>query len=90
MEAGGGSSMIHGFLKDPRFLASTLYLQRPEGIMVLLMVMTVCVLIYAALSSRPVSFQGCGCGFRVFLCGAHPWSESVPTRQVDGAHVMRG
>ena len=39
MEAGGGSSMIHGFLKDPRFLASTLYLQRPEGIMVLLMVM---------------------------------------------------
>ena len=36
------SSMIHGFRQDPRFLTSTLYLQKPERIMALLMVMTVC------------------------------------------------
>jgi len=37
-EAGGVSSMIHGFLQDPRFLASTLDLQRPERILALLTV----------------------------------------------------
>jgi transposase len=37
------------FLKDPRFLASSLYLKKPERIMALLMVMTVCLLVYAAL-----------------------------------------
>jgi hypothetical protein len=89
MEAGGVSSMIHGFRQDPRFLASTLYLQKPERIMALLMVMTVCVLSDAALSSRLVSFQSCGRDFRVFPCGAHPWGASVPTRQVDGARVLR-
>jgi hypothetical protein len=89
MEAGGVSSMIHGFLQDLRFLASTLYLQRPERILALLMVMTVCWLIYAARSLRPVSFQGCGHDFRVFPCDAHPWGASVPTRQVDGARVLR-
>jgi transposase len=36
------------FLKDPRFLASSLYLKKPERIMALLMVMTVCLLVYAA------------------------------------------
>jgi transposase len=40
------------FLKDPRFLASTLYLKKPERIMALLMVMTVCLLVYAALEYR--------------------------------------
>jgi transposase len=40
------------FLKDPRFLASSLYLKKPERIMALLMVMTVCVLVYAALEYR--------------------------------------
>jgi transposase len=40
------------FLKDPRFLASSLYLKKPERIMALLMVMTVCLLVYAALEFR--------------------------------------
>jgi transposase len=40
------------FLKDPMFLASTLYLKRAERIMALLMVMTVCLLVYAALEYR--------------------------------------
>jgi transposase len=40
------------FLKDPRFLASSLYLKKPERIMALLMVMTVCLLGYAALEYR--------------------------------------
>ena len=40
------------FLKDPQFLASTLYLKKPERIMALLMVMTVCLLVYAALEYR--------------------------------------
>jgi transposase len=41
------------FLKAPQFLASSsLYLKKPERIMALLMVMTVCVLVYAALEYR--------------------------------------
>jgi len=40
------------FLKDPRFLASSLYLKKPERIMALLMIMTVCLLVYAALEYR--------------------------------------
>ena len=40
------------FLKDPQFLASSLYLKKPERIMALLMVMTVCLLGYAALEYR--------------------------------------
>src|SRR5919109_4993593 len=40
------------FLKAPQFLASSLYLKKPERIMALLMVMTVCLLIYAALEYR--------------------------------------
>ncbi len=40
------------FLKDPMFLASTLYLKRVERLMALLMVMTVCLLVYAALEYR--------------------------------------
>jgi transposase len=40
------------FLKDPGFLASSLYLKKPERIMALLMVMTVCLLVYAALEFR--------------------------------------
>jgi hypothetical protein len=40
------------FLKDPRFLASSLYLQKPERLMALLRVMTVCLLVYAALEYR--------------------------------------
>jgi transposase len=40
------------FLKDPQFLASSLYLKKPERIMALLMIMTVCLLVYAALESR--------------------------------------
>ena len=40
------------FLKDPRLLASALSLKKPERIMALLMVMTVCLLVYAALEYR--------------------------------------
>jgi transposase len=40
------------FLKNPEFLASSLYLKKPERIMALLMVMTVCLLVYAALEHR--------------------------------------
>jgi transposase len=40
------------FLKDPHFLASSLYLKKPERVMALLMVMTVCLLVYAALEYR--------------------------------------
>jgi transposase len=40
------------FLKDPMFVASTLYLKRVERVMALLMVMTVCLLVYAALEQR--------------------------------------
>jgi transposase len=40
------------FLKAPRFLAASRYLKTPERIMALLMVMTVCLLVYAALESR--------------------------------------
>jgi transposase len=40
------------FLKDPLFMASTLYLKAPERIMALMMVMTLCLLVYAALEYR--------------------------------------
>jgi transposase len=40
------------FMKDPSFLASSLYLKKPARIMALLMVMTVCLLVYAALEYR--------------------------------------
>jgi transposase len=40
------------FLKDPQFFASSLYLKKPERIMALLMVMTVCLLVYTALEYR--------------------------------------
>ena len=50
----GQKHVEHGFrfLKDPRFLAASLYLKKPERIMALLMVMTVCLLVYAALEYR--------------------------------------
>ena len=49
-----GSKVERGFrfLKDPMFLASTLYLKRVERVMALLMVMRVCLLVYAALEHR--------------------------------------
>ena len=40
------------FLKDSQFLATSLYLKKPERVMALLMVMTVCLLVYAALEYR--------------------------------------
>ena len=40
------------FLKAPQFLASSLDLTKPERLMALLMVMTVCLLVYAALEYR--------------------------------------
>ena len=40
------------FLKDPRFLASSLFLKNPQSIMALMMVMTICLLVYAALQHR--------------------------------------
>ena len=40
------------FLKDPLFMAATLYLKKPERIMALMMIMTLCLLVYAALEQR--------------------------------------
>jgi hypothetical protein len=40
------------FLKDPLFMASTLYLKSPKRIMALMRVMTLCLLVYAALEYR--------------------------------------
>ena len=40
------------FLKHPEFLASALFLKKPERIMALLMVMTLCLMVYAALEYR--------------------------------------
>jgi transposase len=40
------------FLKHPEFLASALFLQKPERIMALLMIMTLCLMVYAALEYR--------------------------------------
>jgi len=37
------------FLKHPEFLASAIFLQKPERIMALLMIMTLCLMVYAAL-----------------------------------------
>jgi transposase len=41
-----------GFLKDPMFLASTIFLKKVQRVMALLMAMTVCLLVYAALEFR--------------------------------------
>jgi transposase len=40
------------FWQDPQWLAASLYLKKPERIMALLMIMTVCLVGYAALESR--------------------------------------
>lgn len=40
------------FIKDPIFLISTIFLKKPQRVMALLMVMTVCLLVYAALEYR--------------------------------------
>jgi transposase len=37
------------FLKDPSFLSSSIFLEKPERIEALLMVMTICLMVYAAL-----------------------------------------
>ena len=40
------------FLKDPMFMASTLFLKSRKRIMALMMVMTICLMVYAALEYR--------------------------------------
>ena len=40
------------FLKNPEFLVSSLYLKKPERIEALLMVMTLCLMVYAAIQHR--------------------------------------
>jgi transposase len=40
------------FLKDPWFMANTLFLKSPKRIMALMMIMTLCLLIYGALEYR--------------------------------------
>ena len=40
------------FLKDPLFMASTLFLKSPRRVMALMMIMTLCLLVYAALEYR--------------------------------------
>ncbi len=46
----GQSHAEHGFrcLKHPEFLASALFLQKPERILALVMMMTLCLMVYAA------------------------------------------
>jgi transposase len=50
----GQNQAERGFrcLKDPQGLASSLYLKKPERILALLLIMTVCLLVYAALEYR--------------------------------------
>ncbi len=50
----GQQKVEHGFrfLKDPWFMANTLFLKSPKRIMVLMMIMTLCLLVYAALEYR--------------------------------------
>ena len=53
----GDKGQVHAergcrFLNDPQVLASALYLKKPERIMALSMVMTVCLMVYAALEDR--------------------------------------
>jgi transposase len=50
----GQAQAERGFrsLKDPQFLAASCYLNKPDRLMALLMVMTVCLVGYAALASR--------------------------------------
>jgi transposase len=50
----GQSGVERGFrfLKDPLFLASSMYLKKPSRVMALLFVMTLCLLVYAALEWR--------------------------------------
>jgi transposase len=43
------------FLKDPLFLASSLYLKSPKRIMTLMRVMTLCLLVYAHLTPAHVA-----------------------------------
>jgi transposase len=43
---------ITGYRDTTQFLASSLYLKKPERVMALLMVMTICLLVYAALEYR--------------------------------------
>jgi len=40
------------FLKDPMFMAATIFLKKPSRVMALMMVMTLCLLVYAALEHR--------------------------------------
>ena len=40
------------FMKDPMFMASTLYLKSPKRIMALMMILTVCLMVYSALEYR--------------------------------------
>jgi transposase len=40
------------FLKDPKFMASTVFLKSPKRIMALLMIMTLCLFVYGALEYR--------------------------------------
>ena len=40
------------FLKDPMFMSSNFFLKSPERVMVLTMIMTLCLLLYAALEHR--------------------------------------
>ena len=50
----GQQKVEHGFrfLKDPWFMANTLFLKSPKRITVLMMIMTICLLVYAALEYR--------------------------------------
>jgi transposase len=58
---------FYRFLKDRRFMAAALYLKKPERMMALLIVMTVCWLLYAALEYRlRKALKGSGVTFERF------------------------
>lgn len=40
------------FIKDPQFMASTFFVQKPERVEAILMIMTLCLLVYAALEHK--------------------------------------
>ena len=77
------------FLKDPQFLASSLYLKKPERVMALLMVMTVCLLVCGLRVSHPPRAHGA----RGHLSGPKGKSIQTPTARwvfhyFVGIHVL--
>jgi transposase len=79
-------------LKAPQVLASSFYGKKPERFMALLMVMTVCLLVYAALESRirqALSVQQETCPDQQGQRGANSTARGV-FYSFGGLHVLLG